>query len=242
MLFALGVLALLLGVMLSIALHEVGHLVPAKRSGVKVTQYMVGFGPTLWSRRRGETEYGIKAIPARRLHPDDRHVPAAPRPRRGRDAPAGGEHRLDARHGRGGAGREVDRIKPEDTDRVFYKLPVRRKVLIMLGGPTMNLLIGLTLLTILLLSYGLPKATTVVEAVPDCVLPAAAAPARGCEPADPVAPAKLAGIRPGDRVVGFDGRAIKEWSELQGLIRAAGAREVRSPSSVTAAAWSFRSR
>ena len=48
---------------LSIALHEVGHLVPAKRFGVKVTQYMVGFGPTIWSRRRGETEYGVKAIP-----------------------------------------------------------------------------------------------------------------------------------------------------------------------------------
>ena len=36
---------------------------PAKKFGVKVTQYMVGFGPTVWSRRRGETEYGIKAIP-----------------------------------------------------------------------------------------------------------------------------------------------------------------------------------
>ena len=47
----------------SIALHEVGHLVPAKRFGVRVTQYMVGFGPTVWSRRRGETEYGFKAIP-----------------------------------------------------------------------------------------------------------------------------------------------------------------------------------
>ena len=41
---------------------HIGHLVPAKKFGVKVTQYMVGFGPTLWSTRRGETEYGIKAI------------------------------------------------------------------------------------------------------------------------------------------------------------------------------------
>ncbi len=48
----------------SIALHEVGHLVPAKRFGVKVTQYMIGFGPTLWSRTKGETEYGVKWIPA----------------------------------------------------------------------------------------------------------------------------------------------------------------------------------
>ena len=61
--FVLGVLFMAVGVALSIALHEVGHLVPAKRFGVRVTQYMVGFGPTVWSRHRGETEYGVKAIP-----------------------------------------------------------------------------------------------------------------------------------------------------------------------------------
>ncbi|MCX6496463.1 MAG: site-2 protease family protein, partial [Rhodoluna sp.] len=58
-----GWLFLLLGLALSIALHEIGHLLPAKLFGVKVTKYMVGFGPTLFSRKRGDTEYGIKAIP-----------------------------------------------------------------------------------------------------------------------------------------------------------------------------------
>ena len=47
-------------IMASIALHEVGHLIPAKLFGVKVTQYFVGFGKTLWSTRRGETEYGFE--------------------------------------------------------------------------------------------------------------------------------------------------------------------------------------
>src|SRR6185369_1540576 len=61
-LYALGVLGFAIGLLASIALHEIGHLVPAKKFGVRVTQYMVGFGPTLLSRRRGETEYGIKAI------------------------------------------------------------------------------------------------------------------------------------------------------------------------------------
>src|SRR6185436_7424017 len=61
--YFLGVLFLALGVSVSIALHEVGHLVPAKKFGVKVTQYMVGFGPTVWSRRKGDTEYGLKAVP-----------------------------------------------------------------------------------------------------------------------------------------------------------------------------------
>ena len=50
-------------IMASVALHEVGHMVPAKLFGVKVTQYFVGFGKTLWSRKRGETEYGFKAFP-----------------------------------------------------------------------------------------------------------------------------------------------------------------------------------
>ena len=48
----------------SVMLHEAGHLLTAKRFGMKATQYFVGFGPTLWSRTRGETEYGLKAIPA----------------------------------------------------------------------------------------------------------------------------------------------------------------------------------
>ncbi len=63
MLYAIGVLIFAFGLLASIALHEVGHMVPAKKFGVKVTQYMVGFGPTLWSKRKGDTEYGIKSIP-----------------------------------------------------------------------------------------------------------------------------------------------------------------------------------
>ena len=63
LLFVLGVLSLAVLIAGSIALHEVGHLLPAKWFGVKVTQYMVGFGPTLWSRHRGETEYGVKWVP-----------------------------------------------------------------------------------------------------------------------------------------------------------------------------------
>jgi membrane-associated protease RseP (regulator of RpoE activity) len=46
-----------------VMLHELGHFLVAKRSGMKVTEYFVGFGPRLWSFRRGETEYGIKALP-----------------------------------------------------------------------------------------------------------------------------------------------------------------------------------
>ncbi|GAA2457038.1 M50 family metallopeptidase [Actinomadura vinacea] len=63
MAFLLGALAFVVALLASVMLHEGGHLLPAKRFGMKATQYFVGFGPTLWSRRRGETEYGVKAIP-----------------------------------------------------------------------------------------------------------------------------------------------------------------------------------
>jgi membrane-associated protease RseP (regulator of RpoE activity) len=61
----LGDLLLFIVILIVIVmLHELGHFATAKWSGMKVTEYFVGFGPRIWSMRRGETEYGIKAIPA----------------------------------------------------------------------------------------------------------------------------------------------------------------------------------
>lgn len=57
-------LIMILAVVLMITLHELGHYVMAKRAGMKVTEFFLGFGPKIWSVRRGETEYGIKVIPA----------------------------------------------------------------------------------------------------------------------------------------------------------------------------------
>jgi membrane-associated protease RseP (regulator of RpoE activity) len=62
MTYLLGVVAFVFALLVSVMLHEAGHFLTAKRFGMKATQFFVGFGPTLWSRRRGETEYGIKAI------------------------------------------------------------------------------------------------------------------------------------------------------------------------------------
>ncbi|MGQ0845540.1 MAG: M50 family metallopeptidase [Sporichthyaceae bacterium] len=64
MLTLIGILLFVFLLMLSIAIHEFGHLLTAKAFGMKATEYFIGFGPKLWSFRRGETEYGFKAIPA----------------------------------------------------------------------------------------------------------------------------------------------------------------------------------
>jgi membrane-associated protease RseP (regulator of RpoE activity) len=59
-----GTIGVLVAIIAMIMLHELGHFVMAKRAGMKVTEFFLGFGPRLWSVRRGETEYGVKAIPA----------------------------------------------------------------------------------------------------------------------------------------------------------------------------------
>src|ERR1700710_379440 len=61
--YLLGVVAFVLAILASIGLHELGHMIPAKAFGGKVTQYFIGFGPTVWSREKGETQDGVKALP-----------------------------------------------------------------------------------------------------------------------------------------------------------------------------------
>jgi membrane-associated protease RseP (regulator of RpoE activity) len=63
MMFAVGIVLFALAILISVALHECGHMWVARATGMKVRRYFVGFGPTLWSTRRGETQYGVKAVP-----------------------------------------------------------------------------------------------------------------------------------------------------------------------------------
>ncbi|HOA03872.1 MAG TPA: site-2 protease family protein, partial [Dermatophilaceae bacterium] len=132
-----GILLIVLGVGVSIALHELGHLVPAKRFGVKCSQYMIGFGPTLWSRTIGDTQVGVKAIP---LGGYVRMIGMIP-PRAG-DAPGQLRSMSTSRMGTlvdQARQQSMDEIEPGDENRVFYKLSVPKKVTVMLGGPLMNL-------------------------------------------------------------------------------------------------------
>src|SRR5215469_1757229 len=61
--YLLGVLIFVVALLVSIMFHEAGHLFTAKAFGMKATKFFIGFGNTVWSRKRGETEYGIKALP-----------------------------------------------------------------------------------------------------------------------------------------------------------------------------------
>src|SRR4051794_6681145 len=122
MLYLLGVLLAVLGIGLSIALHEIGHLVPAKKFGVRVPQYMVGFGPTIWSRRRGETEYGVKAIPLGGYIRMIGMFPLAKDQAEGtmRSSSTGRMSQLveEARQ------QSLEEVQPGDDGRMFYQLPI----------------------------------------------------------------------------------------------------------------------
>ena len=198
-------------IMASIALHEIGHLVPAKIFGVKVTQYFVGFGRTIWSRKRGETEYGFKMFP---LGGYVRLVGMYP-PEKQSDKPKGWLTRLADR----ARSYEYEEITPADDGRLFHQKPVWQKVIVMLGGPAMNLLLAFLIFLGINLFQGTWQSTLNVTVVNDCVIPAGRTPAT-CQDGDPQTPAKQAGVMVGDKVVAFNGHRVSSWDELTDLIRA----------------------
>lgn len=226
LLFLLGILVIAAGLALSIALHEVGHLLPAKLFGVRVTQYMIGFGPTVFSRTRGETEYGLKAIP---LGGYIRMIGMYP--------PHKGEPEGTIREDSTGLLQQITELSeeakqyessqygPEDAHRTFVALAVPKKLVVMLGGPLMNLLISVVLMVVLVSGIGLPAVTPTVQSVSECVVPADAPADVSCEGQEP-APALAAGIRPGDTLRVIDGQEITRWSDVTTAVRAAQDRTV----------------
>jgi membrane-associated protease RseP (regulator of RpoE activity) len=234
--YTLGVLVFVVAILVSIGLHELGHMIPAKAFGGKVTQYFIGFGPTVWSTRRGETEYGVKAIPlggyvkivgmlppgADELDEDHEHPvydEDGNRVVRLRKSNTGMFTQLisDARAA------EWEHIRPEDGDRLFYKMPWWKKVIVMAGGPTVNILIAFFIFLAVFGLYGNrtvepDTGRPVIDEVSDCVV-SAKENGRACTAQDPVAPAKDAGLQRGDTILEFNGTDVTGWSQLQDMIR-----------------------
>ncbi|QZY28095.1 M50 family metallopeptidase [Nocardioides coralli] len=236
--YTLGVVIFVVAILVSIGLHEFGHLIPAKKFGGKVTQWFVGFGPTVWSKQVGETEYGIKAIPlggfvkivgmlppgAEELD-EDRRNPVydadGNRVVRLRKSNTGLFTQLisDARAA------EWEHIKPGDEDRLFYKMPWWKKVIVMAGGPSVNIAIAFLIFVPVFALYGNPgdlQVKPVVQEVAPCLVPAAED-GRACTPEElreNPTPARTAGLREGDRFVSFNGTPITSWETLQEVIRA----------------------
>jgi membrane-associated protease RseP (regulator of RpoE activity) len=199
-------------IMVSVALHEIGHMLPAKRFGVRVPRYFVGFGPTMWSTKRGETEYGIKWFPLGGFVQLLGMYPPRPDGKRRRTRLA--EFADAARDA------EWEDISPTDVEneRLFYQKKTWQKLVVMAGGPVMNLLIAFFLLLGVTAGYGVLRPQTTIAYVQSCIITDASR--TQCTGADPKSPAALAGLQVGDKVVSFNGTPITSYDQLSGLIRA----------------------
>ena len=222
--YTLGVLAFAVGLLASIALHEIGHMVPAKAFGVKVTQYMVGFGPTLWSTKRGDTEYGFKAVP---LGGYIRMVGMIPPRQDGTRSRWPRRLALLAEDFRNTSRADVD---PADEPREFYRLAPWKKIIVMVGGPSMNLLIYLVLTVVLLSTVGLPETTNRVGVIERCVLPVneptPALPADGSCPAGSAPTPASKVLEQGDRILAIDGIVTKNWSPASKILRTSAGKQL----------------
>lgn len=186
----LGWVIFVVALLFSVMLHETGHFVAAKKFGMKVTQYFVGFGTTLWSTKRGETEYGIKVLPfggfvkiVGMTSMDE--VEPADEPRSFRRHPAW--QRL---------------IVLFAGSFMHFVLAFVLLFLVAAG-------IGLD-----------NTNTTQLGPVSTCVPASAKAFSSGtCTSSDQPSPAKAAGLRAGDKVVSFDGKPVSTWTALGNDIR-----------------------
>ncbi|MDS1272496.1 site-2 protease family protein [Lipingzhangella sp. LS1_29] len=210
----IGIVLFVLGLLFSIAWHELGHLAFAKLFNIRCTQYMVGVGTTLWSRTWGETEYGIKAVP---IAGYVRMVGMIPPARRDESSSGTRMSRWramieDAREA------HLVEVEPGDEDRMFYQRKPWKRILVMVGGPVMNLILALVLFASVLMGIGLQQETTTVGVVNECVVAVDESQEECPEDAAPT-PAAEAGMYPGDEIVAVNGTPTPDWRSLQETIR-----------------------
>ncbi|HLH85152.1 MAG TPA: M50 family metallopeptidase [Trebonia sp.] len=187
----LGWLIFLVALLFSVMLHESGHFVAAKKFGMKATKYFVGFGPTVWSTTRGETEYGIKALPlggfvkiVGMTSMDD--VEPEDEPRSFRRAPG--------------------------WQRLIVLAAGSFMHFVLAAALIFGLALGIGIEN---------DNTTQLGTVAACVPASEQALANGakCTAANAKSPAALAGLKVGDQVTSFNGVKVDSWTQLANAIK-----------------------
>jgi membrane-associated protease RseP (regulator of RpoE activity) len=204
MLYWLGVAAFALCILISVSLHELGHMITAKRFGMKVTRYFVGFGPTIFSFQRGETEYGLKAIPL------------------------GGFCKIV------GMTPQDDDVAPEDQPRAMWRFPVWKRTVVMSAGSITHFMLALAAAWVAAVTIGLPNtsypqtteqqlAQSARITVADCTwitIPTTEQECKAGVNGAVAGPAYAAGLRDGDLITKVGATAITSYGQLTGAIRA----------------------
>ncbi|MEZ0096221.1 RIP metalloprotease [Streptacidiphilus sp. EB129] len=213
LLTVLGIVIFAFGLLVSIAWHELGHLTWAKVFRIRVPQYMVGFGPTIWSRKRGDTEYGIKAIP---LGGYIRMIGMFP---------PGADGRISARSTspwrsmiEDARAQSYEEVLPGDEDRLFYTRKPWKRVIVMFAGPFMNLILAFGLFLTLFMGFGVVTPNLTVATVSKCVVSSSAV-TDTCPANAPPSPAASSGLMPGDTILSFDHTPVSSYDQLQADIR-----------------------
>jgi membrane-associated protease RseP (regulator of RpoE activity) len=191
--YIFGVVLFALGICVSVALHEAGHMVTAKAFGMKVRRYFIGFGPKVFSFRRGETEYGLKWIPL------------------GGFCDIAGMTALDE-------------VTPDEAPRAMWRFKTWKRTVVLAAGSVTHFILGFIVLYLMATTMGLPNALigkAQVASVAECVQNAttdAQVLSPDCKPGD-AAPAKAAGLRPGDEIVSVNGVSTPTYSDVTAKIQ-----------------------
>jgi membrane-associated protease RseP (regulator of RpoE activity) len=196
----LGWVIFLVALMFSVMLHETGHFVMAKKFGMKATRYFVGFGPTIFAFRRGEVEYGLKAIPAGAFVKIEGMTPLE----------------------------EEEEVKPEERHRVFWRKPVWQRTIVLAAGSVTHFILAFVVLWITVSFIGTPNpaytnwdpksSPATIGALSPCVHVKYTT-SDSCGKKDPKGPAKAAGLKPGDRITSVDGVATPTYQKLVNTVR-----------------------
>jgi membrane-associated protease RseP (regulator of RpoE activity) len=193
MMWVFGIVLFALCILVSVALHECGHMWAARATGMKVRRYFVGFGPTLWSTRRpnalGDTEYGVKAVPL------------------------GGFCDIAGMT-------SIEELAPDEHERAMFRQKTWKRAAVLAAGPGMNFVIGLVLIYGIAVIWGLPNLhppTAAIVGQTTCVAPEIAKGER--DDCTGPGPAAIAGIKPGDTVVKVGETPVANFDEMAAAIR-----------------------
>jgi membrane-associated protease RseP (regulator of RpoE activity) len=192
--YIVGVVVFALGICISVALHEAGHMLTAKAFGMKVRRYFVGFGPKVFSFKRGETEYGVKWIPL------------------GGFCDIAGMTALDE-------------VTPDEAPRAMWRYKTWKRTVVLSAGSLTHFILGFLVLYLMAITMGLPNVADkpVLNSISSCVTGATTLDQLTnpvCKPGDP-APAKQAGLLPGDTVTSIAGKPTSTWTDTIAAIQAA---------------------
>jgi membrane-associated protease RseP (regulator of RpoE activity) len=188
--FVLGVVIFVVALLISVILHEAGHFLTAKKFGMKATQFFIGFGPTLWSTRRGETEYGIKAFPL------------------GAFVRIVGMTTLD----------EVD--PADEPRSMGSKPAWQRAIVMVAGSFMHFALAFVLLLFLAIGIGQANDNTTAVGSISSCVPGSLKAFDQGsCADNKGKSPAQQAGLKSGDKIIAIAGTPVHNWTQLGTAIR-----------------------